>query len=82
MFKLKQAIKDVIESTKINDKALITEVPSNAIIDKTVPYVFTQIVTYHNSEEEKPIVATIYLKSANIPIFYGNKNIFEKNKDH
>jgi hypothetical protein len=79
--KLKQAIKDVIESTKINDKALITEVPSNAIIDKTVPYVFTQIVTYHNSEEEKPIVATIYLKSANIPIFYGNKNIFEKNKD-
>lgn len=70
--KLKQAIKDVIESTKIDDVALTTKIPDNTIIDRTIPYVFTQIVTYHNSEEEKPIVATIHLKSLEIPFFYNN----------
>lgn len=69
--KLKQAIKDVIESTKIDDVALKTKIPDNTVIDRTIPYVFTQIVTYHNSEEEKPIVATIHLKSSDIPIYYG-----------
>lgn len=72
--KLKQAIKDVIESTKIDDVALKTKIPDNSVIDRTIPYVFTQIVTYHNSEEEKPIVATIHLKSPNIPVFYGKNN--------
>ncbi len=71
--KLKQAIKDLIESTKIDDVALTTKVPDNKVIDSTIPYVFTQIVTYHNSEEERPIVATIFLKSSDIQVFYGKK---------
>lgn len=71
--KLKQAIKDVIEKTEIDGNALETVTPTDDIIDKTMPYVFTQIVTYHNSEEEKPIVATIYLKSTEIPVYYDDE---------
>jgi hypothetical protein len=78
--KLKQAIKDVIESTKVNDIALTTKIPDNIVIDRTIPYVFTQIVTYHNSEEEKPIVATIHLKSLEIPFFYNNDDNTKINK--
>ena len=72
--KLKQAIKDVIESTEIEGVALKTKTSDDTVIDRTMPYVFTQIVTYHNSEEEKPIVATIHLKSQNIPIYYGDNS--------
>ncbi|WP_044403788.1 hypothetical protein [Lacinutrix sp. Hel_I_90] len=71
--KLKQAIKDVIEKTEIDGNGLETVTPTDDVIDKTMPYVFTQIVTYHNSEEEKPIVATIHLKSSEIPVYYDDE---------
>ncbi|QXP60049.1 hypothetical protein [Olleya sp. HaHaR_3_96] len=79
--KLKQAIKDVIEATQIDEIGLKTKIPNDNIIEKNIPYVFTQIVSYHNTEEEKPVVATIYLKSSDIPVFYGDNSLFEKTKD-
>lgn len=68
--KLKQAIKNVIKATKIDDVPLITTIPDNGVIKRNIPSVFTQIVTFHNTAEEQPMVATIYLKSSSIPIFY------------
>jgi hypothetical protein len=71
--KLKQAIKDIIESTKIDDSNFYTtKEPNKSTIDKTIPFVFAEIITYHNSEEEKPIVANIYLKNTAIPVYFSH----------
>jgi len=83
--KLKQAIKNVIELTKVDGTGLVTIAPDKEVIDKTVPYVFTQIVTYHNSEEEKPLVANIYLKNTEVPVYFsqkenGNDTVYTVNK--
>ncbi len=71
--KLKQTIKDIIESTKIDDNNFYTtKEPDKSTIDKTIPFVFAEIITYHNSEEEKPLVANIYLKNTEIPVYFSH----------
>ncbi|WP_147677411.1 hypothetical protein [Algibacter pacificus] len=80
--KLKQAIKDVITTTEIDGEPLETEEPNPETISKNIRYVFAEIITYHNTEEAKPVVAKIYLKSSEIPIYYRKqKKLFEKAKD-
>lgn len=70
--KFKDAIIDVL---KQNDpKMLIDKLPNDREdVENNIAYVFTQIVTYYNTQEERPEVATIYLKE-NIPVYRYLKN--------
>jgi len=74
--KLKKAINDVILAVINKDSIFIslTTPKDKNIIEKEIRLIFTKIVSYYNTEEERPEVATIYLKSPDSPIpVYKNK---------
>jgi hypothetical protein len=53
----------------IKAKANDVKTPEDNKVDKEIALLFSQIVTYQNSEEERPEVAKIYLKE-HIPVYY------------
>ncbi|MGH2664760.1 hypothetical protein [Flavobacterium sp.] len=71
--KLKQAIYDVVKENNPDNLRL----PETKEIQNDIALVFTQIVTYHNTEEMRPQVASIYLKD-NIPVYFGVGNETDK----
>lgn len=66
--KLKDAIQQVIQSAQSIDSTIKTKTPNDQNVDSTLPMLFAQIVTYYNTEEERPVVANIYLKQ-DIPVY-------------
>jgi hypothetical protein len=80
--KLKFNLSDLISSTKDKDKTinLVTKTASQiAIPENSIAFLFTQIVSYYNTEEEKPQVATIYLKEG-INVYYNEESKTEEDK--
>ena len=77
--KLKHTLKKIIESVEIENKSLETKEPEDQnIVDRDIRIMFAKIITYHNTEEAKPVVAKIYLKSTEIPVSFGNDKIENK----
>ena len=68
--KFKNAIVEVIKLN--NPSSLKTSLPSDEDVQNEIAYVFTQFVTYYNTQEEQPEVASIFLKE-DIPIYYEKK---------
>ncbi|WP_136667894.1 hypothetical protein [Flavobacterium sp. H122] len=62
----------------IKAKANGNIIPSDSLVDNHIALLFSQIVTYQNSEEERPEVAKIYLKE-NIPVYYYKSGAVDKN---
>jgi hypothetical protein len=79
--KLKFNLSELISSTKDKNDTinLVTKTASEIKIpENSIAFLFTQIVSYYNTEEEKPQVATIYLKEG-INIYY-NKELKKEEK--
>ncbi len=68
--KFKDAIEKVIKQT--HDTLVRSPLPNNIDVQNEIAYVFTQLVTYFNTQEERPEVATIHLKDS-IPVYYETK---------
>lgn len=74
--RMENAIKKIIEDTKdASGNALIPTTPTNTdLVGNRMAQLFARIVTYYNSEEERPLVATIKLKQEEIPVYYNDIN--------
>lgn len=68
--KFKGAIIDVIKQT--NDTLVKSPLPIDSVVQNDIAFVFTQLVTYYNTQEERPEVATIFLKD-NIPVYFDEE---------
>ncbi len=66
--KFKLALVTVLKANAIDPRT-----PEDSAIENDIAFVFTQIVTYNNSEEARPEVATIFLKD-HIPVYYDSDN--------
>lgn len=74
--KFKTVFSELIGTVKDNTAKkdyLVVKNPISKDVDKHIAFLFTEIVTYLNTEEERPEVATIHLKK-NIPVYYTNKD--------
>jgi len=65
--KFRAALIDVIKQT--NDTLVKNPLPKDEDVQNDIAYVFTQLITYYNTQEERPEVATIHLKE-NIPVYF------------
>lgn len=72
--RIKQAIKAIIRSTKDdNNNPLVPKtVANNDLVSNKITQLFARIVTYYNTDEERPLVATIKLKQEEIPVYYDS----------
>jgi hypothetical protein len=73
--KLKPKIREVIGKTVVSGKPKMNAVKDldDGVLANSIPLLFTQIVSYYNTEEERPQVATIYLKDDKINVYYYDK---------
>ena len=71
--RMKEAIKKIIEGSKdASGNALVPTTPGNTdLVSNRIAQLFARVVTYYNSEEERPLVATIKLKQEEIPVYYN-----------
>lgn len=76
--KFKNAIFNVINGAQVAGNTLSAQLPSSSIVKEKVPLIFSRIVTFHNTEEERPEVATIYLKNEKIPLFTTDDEFTDK----
>lgn len=68
--KFKTNMYELMSKTKRGNDLIPTKVPSDADVQNHIALLFTQIVTYYNTENERPQVATIFLKQSEIKAFY------------
>lgn len=71
--RVKQAIKTIITSTKDNNDVPLVpkDVTNTDLVRNRITQLFARIVTFYNTEEERPQVATIKLKNEEIPVYYN-----------
>ncbi|EZH75754.1 hypothetical protein ATO12_02905 [Aquimarina atlantica] len=71
--RVKQAIKAIITSTKDNNDVPLVpkDVTNTDLVRNRITQLFARIVTFYNTEEERPQVATIKLKNEEIPVYYN-----------
>ncbi|WP_299601087.1 hypothetical protein [uncultured Aquimarina sp.] len=73
-FKIKiiEKIKEIVTSMKDGYGSALTVKSSQDqnIIDNRIAQIFARIVTYYNTEEERPQVATIFLRNSKVPLYH------------
>ncbi|MDY8136151.1 hypothetical protein [Aquimarina sp. 2201CG5-10] len=74
--KLEEKIKKIIRSVKDdqNEPLTIKTEQNRTLIENRTAQVFARIVTFFNTEEERPHVATIKLKNEEIPVYFNSND--------